>query len=222
MKSFQRLKQDLEQEKRKHLALQENLKKKEESPQETNSTQKRPISFSVNERAFQQQAEAYKKEYQAVLERFKKLTDAGKLDVRISGGRIVLVLPSDILFQSGSDIISRAGIRAIEGITKILIEDSDRKFQIEGHTDNVPIHTPRFPSNWELAAARSLNILHAMVASGMSPDRLSSASFADIRPVQANDTHDGRKANRRIEIALVPDFSELPRPSSKSKKEKQN
>ena len=123
---------------------------------------------------------------------------------------MVLVLPADILFESGSAALSQKGSRAIEEITAILKANSNCKYQIEGHTDNVPIHTPRFPSNWELASVRALGVLHTMVAAGMPPGILSSASFSDTRPLKSNEKEDGRRANRRIEIALIPDLSVLP------------
>ncbi len=146
--------------------------------------------------------------YKKIIEDLKNSLVASHFKLRSSGGRLVLVLPADILFTSGSDIISKNGIGTVEKITHILIENPNCKYQIEGHTDDVPIHTPEFPSNWELAAMRALNVLHAMVAEGMPPERISSASFADTRPIRPNDDS-GRAYNRRIEIALIPDLSGL-------------
>jgi chemotaxis protein MotB len=157
-------------------------------------------------------AEADKRiaEFKQLVDRFKKLIDAGKLRVKIVEGRMVVELATDILFASGSAQLSKDGKLAIEEVAAVLSSIPDRKFQIEGHTDDVPIATAQYPSNWELAAARAVNVTKAMVGAGMPPERVSAASYAQHRPAQANDTPDGKRANRRIEIVIVPDLSSLP------------
>ncbi len=150
------------------------------------------------------------KEYTDLIRRFKSLIDTGKLSVKIIDGRMVVVLGSDILFSSGSSNLSEQGLQNIQEITKVLASIPNRKFQIEGHTDNVPIKTAKYPSNWELAAARALTVVNTMVANGMSKDRISAATFADSRPVADNKTSEGKQANRRIEIVVVPDLSQMP------------
>jgi chemotaxis protein MotB len=87
---------------------------------------------------------------------------------------------------------------------------ADRRFQVEGHTDNVPIHTAQYPSHWELAAGRALGVVKLMVEHGMKPGHLSAASHGEHRPAMANETDAGRAYNRRIEIILVPDLTSLP------------
>lgn len=157
-------------------------------------------------------AEAEKRvsQYRDLLARFQSLIDAGKLKVKITDGRMVLELPTDVLFPSGRAKLSDEGLAAIAEVGQILATMPDRKFQIEGHTDNVPIKTSRYPSNWELAAARALTVLKTMREAGMPGSTLSAASFGEFRPVASNDTDDGRRANRRIEIVIVPDLSSLP------------
>lgn len=157
-------------------------------------------------------AEAEKRvsQYRDLLARFKSLIDAGKLKVKITDGRMVLALPTDVLFESGKADLSAEGKIAIAEVAQILGSIPDRKFQIEGHTDNVPISTSRYPSNWELAAARALVVLKTMRDAGMRGEGLSAASFGEFRPVSSNDTEEGRRANRRIEIVIVPDLSSLP------------
>ena len=85
-----------------------------------------------------------------------------------------------------------------------------RRFQVEGHTDDVPIRNEQFPSNWELAAARALVVVRAMMASGMQSHALSAASYGEYHPTASNETAQGRSQNRRIEIVLLPDLSSLP------------
>lgn len=160
----------------------------------------------------QNKAEAERRiaEFKSLLLRFKDLIDAGKLKVTMTDGRMVLLLPTDVLFNSGSARLSDVGKEAIVQITQVLREVESRRYQIEGHTDNVPIHTERYPSNWELAAARGLSVVYAMREAGMPLEVLSAASYGEFHPVASNDTEEGRAENRRIEIILVPDLSQLP------------
>ena len=154
--------------------------------------------------------EARLEEYRMLLGKFKKLIDAGKLKVKIVDGRMVVELATDVLFDSGSAKLSDAGKAAIVEVSQVLATIGERSFQVEGHTDNVPIATAQYPSNWELAAGRALTVMKTMIESGMPAARISAASYGDQRPVKANDTDEGKAANRRIEIVLVPDLSGLP------------
>jgi len=167
-------------------------------------------SALADARARKQQAEKRVAEYRELLAKFKELIDAGKLKVKIVDGRMVLALPTDVLFGSGSAKLSDAGKQAVGEIAQVLATIPGRRFQIEGHTDNVPIKTRKYPSNWELAAARALNVSEGMREAGMPGSALSAASFGEFRPSGKNDTPAGREANRRIEIVLVPDLSSLP------------
>jgi chemotaxis protein MotB len=149
-------------------------------------------------------------EFRSLLGRFKSLIDAGTLKVTINDGRMVLQLPSDVLFDSGSAKLSKVGKSAIAEVTSVLKEVPGRRYQVEGHTDNVPIHNPAFRSNWELAAARGLGVLRAMVDGGMDAALVSAASYGEFHPTASNDAEVGRRVNRRIEIIVVPDLSLLP------------
>ncbi len=149
-------------------------------------------------------------EYRSLLARFKSLIDAGKLKVKMADGRMVLELPSDVLFDTGSARLSKTGKDAIVEVTQVLKDLPDRRLQIEGHTDNVPIHNARYASNWQLAYGRAMSVLRAMTAAGMDGRQLSAASYGEYHPVASNDTDAGRAENRRIEIVLIPDLSMLP------------
>jgi chemotaxis protein MotB len=92
----------------------------------------------------------------------------------------------------------------------VLASIPGRDFQVAGHTDNDPIATEKFPSNWDLGAARSITVTRLLVDSGLPADRVSASSYADTVPVVANDTAEGKAANRRIEIVVVPDLSLMP------------
>ncbi len=156
-------------------------------------------------------AEAEKRisEMRQLLAQLKTMIDAGKLKVKIADGRMVLELPSDVLFASGSADLSPAGLQTIAQVTTALLT-LPRKLQVEGHTDNVPIHNARFPSNWALGAGRAITIVNTMIAAGMNPAQLSAASYGEFKPVAPNDSEQGKAQNRRIEIVIVPDLSMLP------------
>lgn len=155
-------------------------------------------------------AEARVAQFKDLLARFKSLIDAGQLKVKIVDGRMVVELATDILFASGKAELSEQGRESILFVARILAAIPDRHYQVEGHTDNVPIQTDRFPSNWELASARALVVVKTLVEGGITPTRISGASYGEFHPVADNKTPDGRKANRRIEIVVMPDLSELP------------
>ena len=148
--------------------------------------------------------------YRDLLSRFQKLIDAGKLKVKIQNGRMVVELASDVLFASGSAELSSDGKTAIEEVAGVLASIPDRTFQVEGHTDDDPISTAQYPSNWELASGRALTVVKAMVSAGMPAGRISAASYALYQPVAPNDDKEGKAANRRIEIVVMPDLSALP------------
>ncbi|MCA8967764.1 MAG: OmpA family protein, partial [Planctomycetes bacterium] len=138
--------------------------------------------------------------YRDMLERFKGLIDAGKLKVSIIDGRMVLTLPMDILFASGKADLTEEGRASLLEVGAVLATVRGREYQVEGHTDNVPIKTSRFPSNWELGASRALVVLRTLMEAGVPGEQLSAATFGELRPHEKNDTAQGRAANRRIEI----------------------
>lgn len=156
------------------------------------------------------QSEERVAEFRKLLESFKSLIDAGKLKVKVVRGRMVVELPSDVLFASGSIDLSEAGKTSVAEIGAILVTMKGREFQIEGHTDDQPIKTSRFPSNWELAAGRAIAVSEILIKSGLPPTRVSAASFGEFRPVANNKKPETRAQNRRIEIVLVPDLSKVP------------
>lgn len=149
-------------------------------------------------------------EYKNLLSRFKALIDAGKLRVKIVDGKMVVELATDVLFDSGSAALSEAGKAAIVEVSKILVTIPGRQYQVEGHTDNVPIKTSQFPSNWELAFARSLTVVKTMIDAGMPAPRVGAVSYGEFHPVHPNDSTEHKAANRRIEIVVMPDLSLLP------------
>lgn len=172
------------------------------------SKEKTQLRSSLDE--MNKRDEAQRREFADLQQRLKKLSDAGTLSVRMIDGKLVVNLGSDILFPSGSAKLSREGLKTIVEVAQQLKSIPDKKFQIEGHTDNVPISTAIFPSNWELASARSVMVVKEMIKQGFSPQHISAATYADFAPIQSNDTKEGKAANRRIAIVIIPDLSVVP------------
>jgi len=148
--------------------------------------------------------------YRQLQERFRALVDSGKLQIGFRNGQMVVKLPSSILFPSGSDKLSPAGQTALTDVTAILVEFKDRHFLIAGYTDNVPIKTRTFRNNWVLSTARAVAVLEFMIGNGMPAGNLGAAGYGAEDPVAPNDTDANKELNRRIEIILVPNLSELP------------
>lgn len=156
------------------------------------------------------QTDARIAEYRKLLSSFQALIDAGKLKVKVVNGRMIVELPSDVLFASGSIDLSDAGKASISEIGTILAPMSDRQFQVEGHTDDQPIKTARFPNNWWLASGRAIAVAEILIKAALQPTSVSAASFGEFQPITSNATPQGRAQNRRIEIVLVPDLSKVP------------
>lgn len=144
--------------------------------------------------------------YEEMLGRFRSLIDGGQLAVAIVRGRMVIQLPQDVLFSSGSATLGTEGRRTLTEVGRVLAELGDRTFQVEGHTDNVPISTAQFPSNWELSSARALSVVRVLIDAGVQPASLSGAGYGEYQPVASNDDRDGRRLNRRIEIVMLPNL----------------
>jgi chemotaxis protein MotB len=155
-------------------------------------------------------AEARAATYRSLTNQLRSMIDAGQLSVKIRKGRMLISLPNDVLFDSGSAVLKKAGKEAVAGVAQALSGLPDRQFLVAGHTDDRPIHTGRFASNWELSTARAVVVTRALVAAGMKPDLLGAVGYGEFDPVVPNDTDEHRGQNRRIEIQLQPNLSELP------------
>lgn len=186
--------------------------------QEFDDAQNR-LSVSQSKLETMRKIEAETKKRNEIYARFvnelKKMIDGGQLTVSIEQGRIVINLPENVLFASGHATVNPAGQEALKQIAGVLSEFSDRRFQIEGHTDNVPMKSARYPSNWELSTARALSVVHLMIEEGVQAQNVSAAGFGEFHPRADNETAEGRALNRRIEIIMQPNLeilsNELPK-----------
>jgi chemotaxis protein MotB len=109
----------------------------------------------------------------------------------------------ELLFASGSAEIKTSSYAAIDTLARILRE-LPNDLRVEGHTDNVPINTPLFPSNWHLSVARAVNVGYYLIQKHrLVPDRVSVVGYSEYRPIQLNDTPEHRSVNRRVDIVIV-------------------
>lgn len=154
-------------------------------------------------------AEARAVLYRELARKLKRMVDDGDLSIVIREGRMTLVLPNEVLFDTARTEIKPAGQKALRTIANVMTTLPNRRYQIVGHTDTVPIHNERFASNWELSAGRSLEVLHFLVMQGVEPAKLSAAGYGEMDPIATNDSVDGRRKNRRTEIALQPNIDEI-------------
>ena len=161
-------------------------------------------------RKAQAQAEARAAQFRKLVTQFKSLTDAGKLQVEIRENRMIVRLGDKILFDPGKTDLKPEGKDALAQVTTVLKDLPNRNFQVAGHTDNVPIKSKKFRSNWDLSTARAVEVTNFMIGAGMEAKRLSAAGYADQSPVAPNDTPENMAKNRRIEITLVPNLDDLP------------
>ena len=130
------------------------------------------------------------------------LIDQGMVAVRRNRLWIEVEIKSSILFPSGSATLSRDALPIIEDLAEIL-QPFDNRIHVEGFTDNLPINTVAFPSNWELSAARAASVVHLLTRYKVDPRRMAAIGFSEYRPVASNGTAEGRAKNRRVALVIL-------------------
>jgi chemotaxis protein MotB len=144
-----------------------------------------------------------------VAEALAPLVKEGK--VRISEGAlgVTIDINANVLFAPGEARLDVTAVRALFAVAQILAP-TDFPITVEGHTDNTPISTPQFPSNWELSGVRASSVVRLFIDSGVDARRLTVAGYADQRPVAENTTPDGRQRNRRVAILIESRAEDTP------------
>ena len=136
-------------------------------------------------------------------EALKALADDPGVNVRYSNQGAHITFEDFLLFDFGKAEINPGGLAFLDKMAD-LIQKVPYPVRVEGHSDNVPIHTARFPSNWELSIARAVNVVKYFAESGkINPQRLSAVGYGETRPLVPNDSPANRTKNRRVEIVLV-------------------
>ena len=145
--------------------------------------------------------------YDQLVAKMKGEIDKGQVTISELRGKLTVNMVEAILFDSGKAEIKQEGLVLLGKVIEILKTVNDKAIRIEGHTDNKPVVGPltqRYPTNWELSAARAINVARYLQKQGIEPAVLSAAAFGEFRSVADNATPEGRAKNRRIEIVLVP------------------
>jgi chemotaxis protein MotB len=162
--------------------------------------------------ALERQREEEKKEmkatYDDLLEGMKAEIEKGQITITQLKGKLKVNMLDEILFDSGKTTIKPEGVEVLERVGEILRNVKERAINVEGHTDNVPIGpelAKKYPTNWELSAARATNVARYLQEKiGIDPTLLSATGYGEHHPVDSNETEEGKARNRRIEIVLVP------------------
>lgn len=124
-------------------------------------------------------------------------------------GKLTVNLMDKVLFDSGEAEIKQSGLKVMDKIAKMLNKYPNRRVHVEGHTDNVPISSSKYPTNWELSTARATSAVRYLQTKDVDPKRLVAVGHSEYHPIASNDTSKGRARNRRIEIILMPPKPEI-------------
>jgi len=145
--------------------------------------------------------------YQQLLKEMKGEIAEGQITIKELKGKLTMDVVDKILFASGEAKVKKEGLAVLSRVVEILKTVKDKNIRVEGHTDNVKI-TSRlariYPTNWELSAARAINVSKYLQEQGIDPTILSATAFGEYQPVADNATPEGRAKNRRIAIILLP------------------
>jgi len=208
--------------------LEEELRRLEAERKKLQGELEQKLAASEEELAeLRRQREAQKEQ----LELFDKFTaklqsmiDVGDIDVSIRRGRMVVGMPSRVLFPSGEHELSEKGKGTLKKVAVALAELPERRFVVAGHTDDMPIGEKiktLYEDNWDLSARRALVVTRFLIEQGVAPASLAAAGYGQHDPAVSNKTAAGRKKNRRIELIVEPELSQLqkipemaPRPAS--------
>ena len=136
----------------------------------------------------------------------QSLIDAKLVTVRRENMWLEIEINADILFPSGAGEFAPAAEAVLDKLAEVL-KPFPNPIRVEGHTDDRPIRTTAFPSNWELSAARAASVVHQFTRQGIDPLRLEIVGFGEFHPRQPNDTSEGRNANRRVVVLVLEEVS---------------
>lgn len=137
-----------------------------------------------------------------------------QVSLKMGDRGLVITFLGDVLFDSGKAKVRSEAFGSLDKVARVLEENvPNLTVGIEGHTDNIPIKSSGWKSNWELSTARALSVLHYLVDNkGISPERISAIGYGEYRPVASNDTREGRQLNRRVEIVILPEATKVKEP----------
>jgi chemotaxis protein MotB len=164
-------------------------------------TQKPGAAAKTPDPLKQKQREKMRNVAKDILQVMAPLIEQGKVRVLETSRGVTIEINDSILFSPGQALLQPPLVKAMRAVAEVLAA-SDFPITIEGHTDNVPINTAQFPSNWELSAVRATTVLRLFADAGVTAERLTAIGYADTRPVEPNLLADGRARNRRVTILI--------------------
>lgn len=170
-------------------------------------------SVSRQEKVAEQKKVEQRKKMKNVADEIKDtlqpLIAQGKVKLLETSRGVTVEINDSILFSPGQAALQAASVNAMRAIASVLAR-ADFPITIEGHTDNIPIATTQFPSNWELSAVRATTVLRLFNEGGVGAERLTAIGYGDTRPVETNTTIEGRARNRRVSILIDSNRPEEP------------
>ena len=137
-----------------------------------------------------------------ILQVLEPLVSNGKVRVTQNNLGITIEINASVLFSPGEALLSDHSIETLQAVAQVL-KGHDHEIQVEGHTDNLPINTVYFPSNWELSTARASSVIRLFIESGVNGHRMTALGYGENRPVATNNTIEGRMRNRRVAIMIM-------------------
>jgi len=163
-----------------------------------------------------EQLEQIKKRFETLRQKLAKLTSLG-LHVTVRKNRMVVQLPGVVLFDSGAETLKKDGVKILSQVAQVIRDDPElkkRSYQVAGHTDSVALNGGKYKDNWGLSVMRAREVLAYLVdqkADGgqLDADKWSAAGYGETDPIKPNDSNENKQANRRCELVVLPDISEM-------------
>jgi len=155
----------------------------------------------------EQKVQEVSSEYNSMIDKMKAEIAQGQVTITELKGKLTVNMVEAVLFDSGKAEVKKEGLVVLQKVVDVLKDAKDKVIRVEGHTDNVPIAGALarvYPTNWELSAARAVNVTRFLQAQGIDPAQLSAVGYGEFKPVADNETKEGKAKNRRIEIVLIP------------------
>lgn len=161
-----------------------------------------PATADPDSQKRQQERKELQQLQQRLTESMSGLIGQGQVDVQMDGDWLLIEMRSGLLFDLGSDAPSRSSALVLDQLAQQLVPINNY-LRVRGYTDNLPITTPRFPSNWELSTARAASVVRMLKERGVLPQRMAAEGYAEFAPIADNQLPEGRAKNRRVVLAIA-------------------
>lgn len=180
------------------------------TPAPSESSLPRPLSLKQRaaELALRREKEEMTTIARDILKALAPLVSQGKVRVTQNSRGVSVEINASVLFSPGEAKLTSESSQALKAVAAV-IKDDNHAIQVEGHTDNLPISTASFPSNWELSAVRASSVVRLFIDSGLSESRMVAVGHGSNQPVQSNSTPEGRQRNRRVQLMILSGLPEV-------------